>query len=47
MTRALDEEGQALAGGLPTTAGSRILEGYRSPYASVGARSAWTRPARC
>ncbi len=34
VTRALDERGQPLAGGLPTTAGSRILEGYRSPYAS-------------
>ena len=34
VTRALDDEGNALPGGLPTTAGSRILEGYRSPYAS-------------
>jgi aspartyl-tRNA(Asn)/glutamyl-tRNA(Gln) amidotransferase subunit A len=32
VTRALDEAGQP-NGGLPTTAGSRILEGYRSPYA--------------
>jgi aspartyl-tRNA(Asn)/glutamyl-tRNA(Gln) amidotransferase subunit A len=35
VTRALDEDGQPLPGGLPTTAGSRILEGYRSPYASA------------
>ena len=35
VTRALDGEGHALPGGLPTTAGSRILEGYRSPYASA------------
>jgi aspartyl-tRNA(Asn)/glutamyl-tRNA(Gln) amidotransferase subunit A len=34
VTRALDDDGNPLAGGLPTTAGSRILEGYRSPYAS-------------
>jgi aspartyl-tRNA(Asn)/glutamyl-tRNA(Gln) amidotransferase subunit A len=34
VTRALDDEGRELPGGLPTTAGSRILEGYRSPYAS-------------
>jgi aspartyl-tRNA(Asn)/glutamyl-tRNA(Gln) amidotransferase subunit A len=34
VTRALDEDGQALPGGLPTTAGSRILAGFRSPYAS-------------
>jgi len=33
VTRALDDDGQP-NGGLPTTAGSRILEGYRSPYAS-------------
>jgi len=33
VTRALDHEGRP-NGGLPTTAGSRILEGYRSPYAS-------------
>jgi len=34
VTRALDEDGQPLPGGLPTTAGSKILDGYRSPYAS-------------
>jgi len=34
VTRALDDDGHPLDGGLPTTAGSRILEGYRSPYAS-------------
>jgi len=34
VTRALDDEGNELPGGLPTTAGSFILEGYRSPYAS-------------
>ncbi|MDQ3690508.1 MAG: Asp-tRNA(Asn)/Glu-tRNA(Gln) amidotransferase subunit GatA [Chloroflexota bacterium] len=34
VTRALDADGRELAGGLPTTAGSRILEGYRSPFAS-------------
>ena len=34
VTRALDDDGRPLQGGLPTTAGSRILEGYRSPYAS-------------
>ncbi len=34
VTRALDDDGRPLDGGLPTTAGSRILEGYRSPYAS-------------
>jgi aspartyl-tRNA(Asn)/glutamyl-tRNA(Gln) amidotransferase subunit A len=34
VTRALDDDGRPLAGGLPTTAGSFILEGYRSPYAS-------------
>jgi aspartyl-tRNA(Asn)/glutamyl-tRNA(Gln) amidotransferase subunit A len=34
VTRALDEDGADLPGGLPTTAGSRILAGYRSPYAS-------------
>jgi aspartyl-tRNA(Asn)/glutamyl-tRNA(Gln) amidotransferase subunit A len=33
VTRALDDEGQP-NGGLPTTAGSRILEGYRCAYAS-------------
>jgi len=34
VTRALDDDGAPIPGGLPTTAGSRILEGYRSPYAS-------------
>src|SRR2546429_4532001 len=34
VTRALDGDGQTLPGGLPTTAGSKILDGYRSPYAS-------------
>jgi aspartyl-tRNA(Asn)/glutamyl-tRNA(Gln) amidotransferase subunit A len=34
VSRALDDDGQPLLGGLPTTAGSRILAGYRSPYAS-------------
>jgi aspartyl-tRNA(Asn)/glutamyl-tRNA(Gln) amidotransferase subunit A len=34
VTRAIDEAGDPIPGGLPTTAGSRILEGYRSPYAS-------------
>ena len=33
VTRALGDDGHP-DGGLPTTAGSRILEGYRSPYAS-------------
>ena len=33
VTRALDDDGQP-DGGLPTTAGSRILAGYLSPYAS-------------
>jgi aspartyl-tRNA(Asn)/glutamyl-tRNA(Gln) amidotransferase subunit A len=33
VTRALDDAGRP-NGGLPTTAGSRILEGYRSPYPS-------------
>jgi aspartyl-tRNA(Asn)/glutamyl-tRNA(Gln) amidotransferase subunit A len=33
VTRALDDEGRP-NGGLPTTAGSRILSGYLSPYAS-------------
>ena len=33
VTRALDDGGRP-SGGLPTTAGSRILAGYRSPYAS-------------
>ena len=35
VTRALDSGGSPLAGGLPTTAGSFILEGYRSPYPSA------------
>ena len=35
VTRALDDDGNDLAGGLPTTAGSFILEGYRSPYPSA------------
>ena len=34
VTRALDDEGRDLSGGLPTTAGSRILDGFRSPFAS-------------
>jgi aspartyl-tRNA(Asn)/glutamyl-tRNA(Gln) amidotransferase subunit A len=34
VTRALDDSG-APNGGLPTTAGSRILAGYLSPYASA------------
>jgi aspartyl-tRNA(Asn)/glutamyl-tRNA(Gln) amidotransferase subunit A len=34
VTRALDDAGEPISGGLATTAGSRILEGYRSPYAS-------------
>ena len=34
VTRALDADGAPLPGGLPTTAGSKILAGYRSPYAS-------------
>ncbi|MBA2264900.1 MAG: Asp-tRNA(Asn)/Glu-tRNA(Gln) amidotransferase subunit GatA, partial [Chloroflexi bacterium] len=34
VTRALDDEGRDLPGGLATTAGSRILSGFRSPYAS-------------
>lgn len=34
VTRALDDDGRDLPGGLPTTAGSRILAGFRSPYAS-------------
>ncbi|HET6379659.1 MAG TPA: Asp-tRNA(Asn)/Glu-tRNA(Gln) amidotransferase subunit GatA [candidate division Zixibacteria bacterium] len=33
VTRALDDSGRP-SGGLPTTAGSKILEGYLSPYAS-------------
>ncbi|MBW3612795.1 MAG: Asp-tRNA(Asn)/Glu-tRNA(Gln) amidotransferase subunit GatA [Chloroflexi bacterium] len=35
VTRAVDWDGGELPGGLPTTAGSLILEGYRSPYASA------------
>jgi aspartyl-tRNA(Asn)/glutamyl-tRNA(Gln) amidotransferase subunit A len=35
VTGALDWDGSPLAGGLPTTAGSFILEGYRSPYPSA------------
>ena len=35
VTRAVDDDGRPLPGGLPTTAGSFILEGYRSPYASA------------
>ena len=35
VTRALDGDGRPLPGGLPTTAGSKILDGYRSPYASA------------
>jgi aspartyl-tRNA(Asn)/glutamyl-tRNA(Gln) amidotransferase subunit A len=35
VTRALDTDGSELRGGLPTTAGSFILEGYRSPYPSA------------
>ncbi|HEX2221189.1 MAG TPA: Asp-tRNA(Asn)/Glu-tRNA(Gln) amidotransferase subunit GatA [Candidatus Limnocylindria bacterium] len=34
VTRALDDEGRPIPGATPTTAGSRILAGYRSPYAS-------------
>jgi aspartyl-tRNA(Asn)/glutamyl-tRNA(Gln) amidotransferase subunit A len=34
VTRALADDGSDLPGGLPTTAGSKILAGYRSPYAS-------------
>jgi aspartyl-tRNA(Asn)/glutamyl-tRNA(Gln) amidotransferase subunit A len=34
VTRAIGDDGRAVAGGLPTTAGSLILDGYRSPYAS-------------
>jgi aspartyl-tRNA(Asn)/glutamyl-tRNA(Gln) amidotransferase subunit A len=34
VTRALDDDGAPFPGGMPTTAGSRILAGYRSPYAS-------------
>jgi aspartyl-tRNA(Asn)/glutamyl-tRNA(Gln) amidotransferase subunit A len=39
VTRALDDEGNDLPGGLPTTAGSFILEGYRSPYPSAAQES--------
>jgi aspartyl-tRNA(Asn)/glutamyl-tRNA(Gln) amidotransferase subunit A len=35
VTRALDVDGTPMPGGLPTTAGSFILEGYRSPYPSA------------
>ena len=35
VTRAVHRDGGEIPGGLPTTAGSRILEGYRSPYASA------------
>jgi len=35
VTRALGFDGADLPGGLPTTAGSRILAGYRSPYPSA------------
>jgi aspartyl-tRNA(Asn)/glutamyl-tRNA(Gln) amidotransferase subunit A len=35
VTGALDSDGSPLPGGLPTTAGSFILEGYRSPYPSA------------
>ncbi len=35
VTRALDEDGRDLPGGMPTTAGSLILEGYRSPFPSA------------
>ncbi len=35
VTRALDDDGRPLPGGFPTTAGSLILDGYRSPYASA------------
>ncbi len=34
VTRAIGDDGRPLPGSLPTTAGSRILEGYRSPYGS-------------
>jgi aspartyl-tRNA(Asn)/glutamyl-tRNA(Gln) amidotransferase subunit A len=37
VTRALDDEGAPIPGTLPTTAGSKILAGYRSPYASDAA----------
>ena len=48
VTRALDDAGQP-NGGLPTTAGSRILEGYRAAYASDARRASERRrggPAR-
>jgi aspartyl-tRNA(Asn)/glutamyl-tRNA(Gln) amidotransferase subunit A len=35
VTLAVDWDGSPLPGTLPTTAGSRILEGYRSPYPSA------------
>jgi aspartyl-tRNA(Asn)/glutamyl-tRNA(Gln) amidotransferase subunit A len=35
VTRAVDAGGAPMSGGLPTTAGSFILEGYRSPYPSA------------
>jgi aspartyl-tRNA(Asn)/glutamyl-tRNA(Gln) amidotransferase subunit A len=35
VTRAVDSDGGEIPGGLPTTAGSFILEGYRSPYPSA------------
>jgi aspartyl-tRNA(Asn)/glutamyl-tRNA(Gln) amidotransferase subunit A len=35
VTEAVGPDGRPLPGTLPTTAGSRILEGYRSPYASA------------
>ena len=38
VTRALADDGTPLPGGLPTTAGSKILVGYRSPYASDAQR---------
>ena len=34
VSRALDDAGRPLDGGLPTTAGSKILAGYLSPYPS-------------
>ena len=34
VTRAIGDDGSPLPGALPTTAASRVLEGYRSPYAS-------------
>jgi aspartyl-tRNA(Asn)/glutamyl-tRNA(Gln) amidotransferase subunit A len=34
VSRALDDAGAPIPGALPTTAGSKILAGYRSPYAS-------------